>query len=183
MNNATHATPQTRYPAFLRHAHWATAALIVLAYLSIYARKWLERGSPERLFMVESHFLLGLLVLLITLPRIAARLRRAAPPIVPTPSRIERLAAHSAHLAMFIFLVIQPVLGVAARVVSGKGIGLPLTDWSIPGLAVAHIPLAKFIEECHETVGVVFIAVLVAHVLAAVWHWKVRRDNTLQRML
>lgn len=57
------APSTTRYSTFARYAHWLTFALVLLAYVTINARKFLERGSAERIFVVESHYLLGMLVL------------------------------------------------------------------------------------------------------------------------
>jgi len=171
-----------RYARLLRRTHWATFTLVLLAYITINARKFLERGSAERLFVVESHYLLGILVLLLTLPRIVVRLRRGAPPITPAPSAASRIAAGTVHLALFLFLIVQPLLGIATRLVSGKGIGMPLTNWSIPSIA-AQPELAKSIEHLHEFVGEAFYYVIGAHILAALWHWLVRRDDAMQRML
>jgi cytochrome b561 len=177
-------TPRVpRYGAFLRYSHWATFVLVLLAYIAINARKFLERDSPERLFVVESHFLLGMLVLLITVPRIVVRLRRRAPPITPPQGPMDRLVGATAHVALFIFLVVQPVLGITSRMLSGQGIGLPLTDWFIPSIGAAHVELAKSVVHVHAFVGQAFYFVIGAHILAALWHWLVRRDNVLQRML
>jgi len=175
-------TPTTsRYTPFLRHTHWLSFVLVLLAYATILARKLFERGSSERLFVVESHYLLGILVLLITLPRIVVRLRQKAPPIAPPPGLAARLAAHTAHIVLFAFLVVQPVLGIATRLVSGRDIGFPLTDWAIPALTTQP-ELAKSIEHLHEFIGEAFYYVIGIHIMAALWHHFVRRDNVLQRM-
>lgn len=172
-----------RFPAFLRLAHWASVVMVLLAYLTVYARNWLERGTPERLFVVQSHFLLGILILLLTLPRIVARLRCRAPRIVPEPSLHQVLAAATAHFALFLFLVVQPLLGMAIQLVSGRGIGFPLTSLSIPGFSIPDAETAKAIAHLHVFVGELFIYVIAAHVLAALWHRWVRKDNAMQRML
>lgn len=177
------AESRPRYPAFLRHAHWVSVVLVVLAYAAINARKLFERGSPERLFAAESHFLLGMLILLITLPRIWVRLRQKAPPITPPLSPAARLASHTAHIALFLFLAVMPLLGIAGRMVTGKGIGLPLTTWAIPAIGPLDEDFGEAIIEVHEWIGVAFYYVVGLHVLAALWHWWFRRDDTLQRML
>jgi len=174
---------ENRYPALVRHAHWATAVLVLLAYATIYGRELLTRGSAPRLFVVQSHFLLGLLVLALTVPRIAARLRQKAPPIIPATNLPARLAAGTFHLILFVFLVVQPLLGVATRLTAGKGVGIPLTSWSFSVPAWTSPELKEVLQDLHESVGEAFIYILIAHALAALWHWKVRRDNTLQRML
>lgn len=183
MKNPIPLDPAPRYGAFLRYTHWATFVLVVLAYIAINSRKLLERGSAERLFAIESHFLLGMLVLLITLPRIVVRLRSRRPPVTPPEHPLARLAGASMHVALFIFLVVQPALGIASRLLSGRGIGLPLTEWSIPSIGGAHAELAKALEHVHEFIGQAFLYVIAIHVLAALWHWRIRRDNVMHRML
>ncbi len=176
-----HPSP-ARYGRFLRVAHWTTVALVLLAYAGINARSAFVRGSPERIFAVESHFLLGMLVLLINLPRIAVRLRQAAPRISPPLGRAAHLAAASAHAALFAFVVVQPMLGIASRLVSGKGIALP-GGWTIPSVGAPDIELAHALQDVHVVVGEAFYWVIGLHVLAALWHRWIRRDDVLQRML
>lgn len=180
-----HAYPadRRRYSAFLRHAHWLSAALVLVAYASIYGREWWERGTPERMLASQIHILSGLILLLVTVPRLLGRFQETPPPIVPALPLPQRLMAGLAHVALFLYLMVQPLLGMATLLVSGKGIGFPLIAWRIPGLAVPNESLAKAIKDMHEFVGVLFIYVIAAHLLAALWHWRVRQDNALQRML
>lgn len=182
MTNSPSTLPLQRYSASQRRAHWWTFALMVLAYASIEAHVFLERGSAARVLVVQLHYWLGIAVLLITLARIARRLREGAPPIEPPPGPAARLASSAMHLALFIFLVVQPLLGIATRLVSGRGIGVPFTDLAIPSI-VADRALAKTIEGVHEQIGTVFYAVIGLHIAAALWHWLRGRDNVMQRML
>ncbi|MBS0454713.1 MAG: cytochrome b [Proteobacteria bacterium] len=180
----TPPTPQPlqRYSRSQRRAHWWTFGLMVLTYASIESHGFLERGSFARLTVVQLHYWLGIAVLLITLPRIARRLREGAPPIEPAPGAAARLASGAMHLALFIFLVVQPLLGIATRLVSGRGIGVPFTDWAIPSIT-ADRALSKAIEGVHGQIGTVFYAVIGLHIAAALWHWLRGRDNVMQRML
>lgn len=182
MPSPAHPPAAQRYSDPQRRAHWWTVALMVLTYASIEAHGFLARGSFARLTVVQLHYWLGIAVLLVTLPRIARRLREGAPPIEPPPGPAARLAATTMHLALFIFLVVQPLMGIAARLVSGKGIGVPFTDWAIPSV-MADRTLSKAIEGVHEQVGTVFYAVIGLHIAAALWHWLRGRDNVMQRML
>lgn len=179
--SSTQAAAQ-RYSDSQRRAHWWTFALMILTYATIEAHGFLERGSFARLTVVQLHYWLGIAVLLVTLPRIARRLREGAPPIEPPPGIAARLAAASMHLALFIFLVVQPVLGIVTRLVSGRGIGVPFTSLAIPSF-MADRALSKAIEGVHEQIGTVFYAVIGLHIAAGLWHWLRGRDNVMQRML
>lgn len=178
MNNITN-----RYPKVLRNLHWIIFGLVALAYASINARKLFERGTPERLLMSESHFLLGILALVLVLPRLVVRLRSTTPPITPPVGVFTRWASNITHVLLYAFLIVQPLLGIASRMIEGKPIGLPLTEWAIPSLMAKDETLGKMLEEWHEVLGTAFYYVIGLHILAALWHWRVRRDNVLQRML
>ncbi|MBS0341474.1 MAG: cytochrome b [Proteobacteria bacterium] len=182
MTTSPSTPPLQRYSRPQRSAHWWTAALMVLTYASIESHGFLQRGSFARLTVVQLHYWLGIAVLAITLPRIARRLREGAPPIEPPPGAAARLSAGAMHLALFIFLVVQPLLGIATRLVSGHGIGVPFTDRAVPSI-MADRALSKAIEGVHEQIGTVFYAVIGLHIAAALWHWARRRDNVMQRML
>ena len=106
MTKSSSTLPPQRYSDAQRRAHWWTFALVALAYACIEVHDFFERGSAARLAVVQLHYWLGIAVLLITLPRIARRLREGAPPIEPPPGAAARLAAGTMHLAPFIFLVV-----------------------------------------------------------------------------
>ncbi|AVT13766.1 cytochrome b [Acidovorax sp. NCPPB 3859] len=172
-----------KYSATLRLLHWSMFALVALAYASINLRKAFERGSDSRLLMVESHFLLGMLVLLLVLPRLLARWRSPQPPIDPPLSAPLRIGAHLGHGLLYAFLIVQPLLGMACRLVSGRGIGLPFTEASIPWPAAwVDKQFAGTLESAHEWLGTAFYWVIGLHIAAALWHALVRRDNALRRM-
>ncbi len=172
-----------KYSAALRRLHWVMFALVALAYASINLRSAFERGSAPRLLMVESHFLLGMLVLLLVAPRLLARWRSPQPPIVPPLSAPLRLASHLGHGLLYAFLVVQPLLGMACRLLGGRGIGLPFTDAVIPWPAMwVNKEWSGMLEEAHEWLGTAFYWVIGLHIAAALWHAWVRRDNALRRM-
>lgn len=181
-------TTPSKYSATLRVLHWSMFVLVALAYASINLRTAFERGSDSRLLMVESHFLLGMLVLLLVLPRLLARWRSPQPPIEPPIepplSAPLRIGAHLGHALLYAFLVVQPLLGMACRLVGGRGIGLPFTSAAIPWPASwVDKELAGSLEASHEWLGTAFYWVIGLHVAAALWHALVRRDNALRRMV
>ena len=93
------------------------------------------------------------------------------------------LPAKLATLALLLFVVVQPVLGILLVWSEGQALPIPLTDWAFPPLIVLGEDGEDFLEDAHETLGNAFYAVIALHALAALWHHIIRRDNTLRRML
>ncbi|HJU40116.1 MAG TPA: cytochrome b [Tahibacter sp.] len=173
----------TRYSRLVRALHWTSVVAIATAYALVELRGYVPRGTPERAAMMQWHMALGLLVLLLVLPRIGIALARPAPPIVPPLSRAVHLAAKATHVALYIFLIVQPLLGVILVQAGERAITLPLVGWQLPALIGADHDLHENAEEIHETLGKVFYFVIGAHILAALWHHFGAKDDTLKRML
>lgn len=172
----------TYYSPLARRLHWTTFALVVIAYASINARKLFERGSDERILAVESHFLVGMVILMLTLPRLVHRMKAPLPPIVPPPSAWSALLSKTTHVLLYAFLIVQPLTGIVARLAEGKGIGLPFTERVIPSFFGPHEALAAFLESAHVWIGEAFYWVIGLHILAALFHLLAGRDNVMQRM-
>ena len=187
MTSSTHTTDLANgvpasYSPLARRLHWATFVLVTLAYVSINVRKLFERGTDERIFASESHFLIGMVVLMLLVPRLVNRFSERAPPIVPPqPSWMGRLSSLT-HVLLYAFLVVQPLTGMVARLAEGKGIGLPLTERVIPSFFGKDKALADVLESTHVWIGEAFYWVIGLHILAALFHLLVRKDNVMQRM-
>ncbi len=58
------ASTSQRYTARARWLHWSMAILIVLAYTLILSRTQFSKGSEYRLLVVQSHYWVGILILI-----------------------------------------------------------------------------------------------------------------------
>jgi cytochrome b561 len=89
------------------------------------------------------------------------------------------------HLALYVLLLLQPLLGLLTLADEDELLVLPGGGAFAPGttiLADWADRLGK-VEDLHETVALVLLAVVAVHALAALWHHFARRDTTLRRML
>lgn len=103
--------PATVYSLSTRLLHWSMAfcfiGAIVLAYFVIWV---LGHDHPQRLPVLNLHWVLGLLVGLLLIPRIVSRLREPRLPAVPgTP--LEHRLAHYAHLSLYALMLVMPLTG------------------------------------------------------------------------
>lgn len=164
----------------VRAIHWLSAGLILLAYLTSELMEEILEGEYAG---TNWHAFAGLALLALFLPRLLARLFTKTPPIEPPPPRSTVLPAKLATLALLLFVVVQPVLGILLVWSEGHALPIPLTDWALPPLIVLGEDGEDVLEDAHETLGNAFYAVIALHALAALWHHLIRRDNTLRRML
>ena len=173
----------SRYDPGLRRLHWLMAVLVLAAYLLIEQRGLFARGTPQRAAMVQGHFWVGLSILLLAAWRIGLRMRGVVPPITPTLPAWQALPAKALHLALYAFIVVMPLLGLATAWADDKALYLPLTQVALPSLIAPNEDLAHQLEDLHGQIGEIFYWVIGLHVVAALYHHWVRRDDTLRRML
>lgn len=171
-----------RYSPGLRWLHWGMALLVALAYLLIEQRNLFPRGTAERAAMVQGHFWTGLAILALAVWRLVLRRRDGAPPVTPALDAWNAISAKLLHLALYLFLLVMPLLGLATAWSDGKELLIPFTGIALPALLPADETLAHTLEDLHGTIGEAFYWVIGAHVLAALWHHWLRRDDTLRRM-
>lgn len=177
------STTPSRYAPLLRWLHWILFVLVLVAYAAINLRGTFPRGSAARADALGAHVLAGIAVLLLVLPRLAARVVGTTPPILPPLDRWSALLSKVTHLALYVFLIVQPILGIVTLQLAGK----PVTFLGMSVLPAFFGPgnreLADQWEDIHGVVGNVFYFVIGLHILAALWHHFGRKDNTLRRML
>nr|WP_306470389.1 cytochrome b [Pseudomonas sp. efr-133-TYG-103a] len=182
MTVSTPSNPE-RYSYKARWFHWVMAILIVLAYALILSRSQFARGSDPRTFVVQTHFWVGIVVLIMAFFRVAERHRHAPPGITPPLEGALRLAATLSHYLLYAFLFAQPLLGLFTVLLERGALPVPLTSLAIPAPFDISKETAENLEHYHVLLGTIFYYVIGLHVIAAIWHHFVRKDNTVRRMV
>ena len=166
-----------RYDRVAAAIHWLTAiAVVLLILLALFGE---PVGDALGFSAIALHKSLGMSVFGLTLVRIGWRLRHRAPPLPASTPAWQRGAAHGVHMLLYLLLLAMPLSGY----LFGSGGPRPM-KWfgvDIPKAPVSK-PAADILHEFHEVAGYGMIALLLAHVGAAVWHQWVRRDNLIARL-
>ena len=172
-------TRPATYDPVARYLHWSMAALIVLAFvlgltIDAFPAAWKQAA-------IETHKVIGLGLILLLAARLAWRLAHRPPPLEPA-SPLLTAAAHLGHVALYVLMLVVPVIGLVYAIKRGQG--LDLGFFNIPPLA-APAPRAETrpIREWHEWAAYALIALAGLHALAALLHHAVKKDGTLRRML
>jgi len=182
MPDSTPLPPEAKYSRRSRLFHWWIFGFVALAYLLINLVDLFERGTPARRAVMQSHFLAGLVVLALVLPRLLHRMRNAPPPILPPVAAWEATLSRVTHVLLYAFLVVQPILGLVSVWYGGRGIGIPGTTLMLPSPLAENHDLHEQIEDIHGWIGTVFYFVIGLHIVGALWHHFIRKDTTLRRM-
>jgi cytochrome b561 len=159
--------------------HWAIVLLIALAYLAIEIRG--PKGSDSRVFWSNVHFWAGNLVLTLAVLRLLWRLWAGAPEEIDG-NRLFAFLARAVHLALYLFIFVQPLLGILMINTGGHPVTLAWANVSYT--LVGADPVARpLLKTAHEWLGNAFYWVIGLHALAAIAHHVVLKDRTLRRMI
>ena len=172
---------ESSWGAPAKFLHWLLAALIFIQF----ALGWLAAGwrlSPIKLNLFVWHKSTGVLILVLVLARLSWRLVNRAPaPPSDTPAW-ERGAARASHGLLYATMVGVPLAGWIIQ--SAAGVPFRIF-WRIPLPAICSPDqyLEKFAGVIHFWMGIVFSALLILHIGAALRHHFVKRNTILTRML
>lgn len=161
--------------------HWLMLLLLAAVYACIELRELYPKGSDPREALKQWHFMLGLSVFALVWLRLGLRLWVPTPRIQPAPGVWQHRAAVAMHFALYLFMVVMPLLGWL--LLSAKGKPVPFFGLELPALVGSNEGFAGSVKELHETIGTVGYYLVGVHAAAALFHHYVLRDNALLRML
>ena len=187
----TAVNTRMRYGTVAMSLHWLIAAALVLNIcLGLYVAD-LPHGDPNQFPLLQFHKSVGLTVLVLSLTRLAWRLVNPVPPLPATMSPLLKGVAHGTHVLLYILIIAIPLSGWAW--VSASPLGLPtvyfgLFHWPhIPFLAdlsrAQKIALKPDVRAIHVYLAWSAIVLVPLHVVGALYHQFIRRDDVLKRML
>jgi len=180
MNSASSLSVTTRV------LHWSVALLMIgltlLGYLMVKLELW---------DLYSLHKSLGVIALLLVIPRAFFRLKKGWPTPVRQYLRYEALGAKFIHWGLLLSTLLIPISGVCYSGAAGRGVAL--FGWFIipmnPDLndPESVIPYSELVRDIAHTVHVympyIMLAFLSVHIIGALKHHFLDKDNTLLRML
>lgn len=171
-----------RYGLIARLLHWTSAILVTSLFalglwmLSLdYYDKWYTLGP-------HYHVSFGVLFAGLLIFRIIWRCCTLQPKPEPSISQIEHKAASITHLFIYILLVLIIISGYLIPTADNRGIEV-FSWFTLPSLG-------SFIEQQEDIAGrwhlwlaYILMGLVVLHILAALKHHFIDKDNTLKKML
>ncbi len=169
--------------------HWLMASLILFMLgLGLYMHE-LPLSDPATFQLFQLHKSIGFVVLALAVFRLVWRLVNPAPKLPSGMKSWEKLAAHLGHIGLYALMFALPLSGWL--MVSASPWGIPTVVFNV--LPVPHLPVPEMLgtkeaaeatlKSVHALAAYLLIALLVAHIAAALKHHFVARDATLKRMV
>ena len=168
------------YTRTAKSLHWLMALLLIgLLALGFYMQDL--PLSPEKLQLYAWHKWAGVSAFLLVLLRLSWRLAHTPPPLPASMPRTMQLAAHAGHLLLYVLMLAIPLTGWLMS--SAKGFQ---TVWfgvlPIPDLIGKDKATGELLALVHKSLNLLFVAVILGHVAAALKHHFIDKDGLLDRM-
>jgi cytochrome b561 len=168
-----------RYQPLLVALHWLLAVLIVtMIGLGLYLTHVMPDADPAKIAVLRVHMAGGVAILALMAVRLVIRLVTVKPAPATTGMRaLDRLATLGHH-AFYLLVLVMVASGLLTA--TSSGLNLIIFGGSTapmpPNLAIYPAFVA------HVAGALVLTALVVVHVLAALWHQWIRGDGLLHRM-
>ena len=147
--------------------------------LGIYTWQSAEAISPRN-FYFNLHKSLGVTIFALIIIRVLWRLSHKPPALLASYKEFERKLAKGTHYLLYLLMVALPLSGLI-MVIYGK-YGVKWFGIDLFG-GLDSKPMRDAFKEVHEIIGLIILAVLALHVLGALKHKFIDKDETLSRML
>jgi cytochrome b561 len=138
-----------------------------------------EEISP-RSFYFNLHKSVGVTIFALILFRIFWRFTHKPPALLASYKAMERKLASGAHHLLYLLMVALPVSGILMAINSKYGIKWFGMDFMS---GTDNKAMRDLFKEAHEIIGLIILAVIILHILGALKHKFIDKDETLNRML
>lgn len=160
--------------------HWLIFAALTAQYAVGWLMPHISRNTPN-VGLVSWHLSIGAAILFILLLRLIWRL---AFPVAPdeTLTGWELIASRFTHAGLYVLVAAMTVLGWASSGYYGWEVKL-FGFIPLPALAAKGTSWAHTAGDVHGALQWFLLALIVLHAAGALYHYFIKRDQVLQRML
>ena len=172
------------YHPVSRFMHWLMAAIFIIAWaIGFYSTEFMTYGvDANKGSVITLHKNIASTILFLVVIRIFWRYTHPAPKLPNTMSPGMKKLAHFAHYVLYFLLLAIPISGCIFSWSAGHPVPV-LYSFEIPRLMAENKELVKYARPVHEYLSLFAGVVVVGHILAALKHHFIDKDNVLRSML
>lgn len=172
-----------RFGVVSKTFHWLVFVLITVQLYLIWMFETLTKTDPTRGTYMFLHKSVGATILLVAILWIIWRRFNVLPMAMPQPHSWQHRLAKFTHISMLIAIVALPISGLFMSMAAGRGL-----DWFgiftiAPFGFIPHSEtLAGQFKVTHQIIATILIGLVTLHVIGALVHHFIYKDNVLRRM-
>lgn len=169
------------YGCVAKTLHWLIAlGIISLLTVGLYMTG-LEKGE-FRGQVYGVHKATGILILVLVVVRIIWRNMNVQPKLPADIPAYQKFAAHFLHYNLYVLMLLIPLSGWTMSSAGGHPVSF-YGLFTVPPLVGEDKELGGLAREAHWILAYIIIALISLHILAALYHHFIVKDEVLKRML
>jgi cytochrome b561 len=169
------------YTGAAKGLHWLIVALLIAQFTFAWTMPHIGRNTPITT-LISLHFTFGIIILAVAMVRLLWRLGHNEPEPEAGIPPWQITTARVVHWSLYLLLFIVPLLGWINA--SWRNMPIVMFGLELPKLVAIRSPGWQWTGDVHGLLANYAMLILVGlHVLAALYHYFIRHDRVLQRML
>ena len=169
------------YSGAVKALHWLIVVLLIAQFIFAWTMPHIGRNTPVTT-LISLHFTVGIVILAVAVIRLIVRLMHGEPEPIDGLPPWQTTSAHVMHWLLYVLLFVVPILGWINA--SWRGMPIVMFGLELPNLIAKRAPYWGWTGDVHSLLAEYGMLTLVGlHVAAGLYHYFVRRDRVLQRML
>ncbi|WCR58046.1 cytochrome b [Wolbachia endosymbiont of Ctenocephalides felis wCfeJ] len=169
-----------KYSLGLRIIHWVMAVFIIGMLCSGFYMKSLPMSSEIKFNIYAIHKAFGVTILGLIIVRIFFRVFTYVPSLPATLSRFEINASKTVHFGLYALMILMPLSGYIMSSASGREIKYL---FHIPLLISRNKEVANIANGTHSMLAYFMVFFIVLHILAALKHTFIDKQNIFKRII
>lgn len=169
------------YTGTAKTLHWLILALLIAQFTFAWTMPNIGRNTPVTT-LISLHFTFGIVILAVAAMRLVWRVTHGEPPPEDGVPPWQTASARVIHWLLYALLFVVPLLGWINA--SWRNMPIVMFGHPLPQLVATRAPGWSWSGDVHSVLASYVMLTLVGlHVAAALYHYFIRRDRVLQRML
>jgi cytochrome b561 len=160
--------------------HWLIVALAFAQLAVGFVFADMPTDDPTRPFLFRLHSTIGLTILFVILIRFLWRLANPVPTLPDTLPAWQKTLARTNHYLLYLILIGMPIVGYL--LVNASGHAVPFYTIQLPAIIGPNKTLAHTLLPLHIAAAFALMVLVALHIVGALRHEFVLKDNTLRRM-
>lgn len=175
-NSQASLSKPTKWSGAVRLFHWGSAILLIITWAMV----TLHQNSDGSAY-IDYHKAFGVSVLFWMIARVISRIISQTPVAVHMPTW-QKAISHLTHTALYVLLFAMPLSGILMSWYGGRSIDM-FGLFELPTMLATDRPQARFFNNLHtEVIWPTLLVFTALHILGALQHQFVKKDNILSRM-
>ena len=162
--------------------HWLAFILVTAKFYLIWFHEGFPKGSPEKMLYMMLHKSVGITILMLGILFVIWHIINVKPLSPKSQPHWQYIIAKIVHHALLTLLILMPIVGYLLTCSYAKPVNF-FGLFTIPCMISKNEHLGNILDFTHETLGYLILVLVGIHILAALYHHFIVKDNVLKRML